>query len=106
MTPRATAVLAIFIGPAACLADQLCSYVLVYSAAATGDKSWLHLITLIAALTSMLGLLVSYRVLRRKTKVFEVDRFLARVGIAMNALFLLVILAGFGLPNLVLNATD
>ena len=97
---------AIFVGPAACAADQLASYVLTYPAAASGDKTWLHVVTGVAAVVTCVGLLTSYRVLRRRTEVFPVDRFLAVLGLTMNAFFLLVVLVGFGLPKLLLHATD
>jgi ABC-type Co2+ transport system permease subunit len=106
MSPRATAMLAIFFGPLACAADQLFSYMLVYPAAASGDKTMLHVLTAIAAVIAATGVLVSYRILRRKTEVFEVDRFLALFGIVMNAFFLAVVVFGFGIPKLLLHPTD
>jgi hypothetical protein len=106
MSPRATAVLAIFFGPAACAADQLFSYMLVYPAAAANDKTMLHVLTLVAAVIAAVGIFLSWRVLRRKTEVFEVDRFLALFGMVLNAFFLLVLVVGFGIPKLLLHATD
>jgi hypothetical protein len=106
MSPRAIAVLAIFFGPAACAADQLFSYILVYPAAASGSNLILHVLTVVAALVAALGLFLSYRVLKRETEVFEVDRFLAIVGLTLNGFFLLVVLVGFGVPKLLLHGTD
>ena len=106
MSPRSTAMLAIFFGPAACAADQLFSYMLVYPAAASNDKTMLHLLTLAAAVFTGIGIFLSWRVLRRKTEVFEVDRFLAIFGMVLNIFFLLVVVVGFGVPKLVLHPTD
>jgi|GEM_PF-3674953 len=106
MSPRAVAVLAMFLGPVACAADQLVSYMLVYPAATGAGMLWLHLVTVAAAAVASVGIYLSFRVLRRRTAVFEVDRFLAVVGIALNAFFLLVVLFGFGLPKLMMHPTD
>ena len=106
MKPRDTAVVAIFLGPAAAAADQLVSYVLVYPAAARSSNAVLHLVTAVAATLAAAGVVISYRVLRRRTEVFEVDRFLALVGVAINVFFLLVVLVGYGLPKLMLHPTD
>jgi hypothetical protein len=106
MSPRATAVMAIFFGPAAAAGDQFFSYMLVYPAAASGTNVWLHVVTVVASVVACVGLLLSYGILRRRTEVFEVDRFLAVVGLAMNAFFLLVVVVGFGLPKVMLHPTD
>ena len=106
MSPRAMAMLAIFFGPAACAADQFFSYMLVYPAAAANDKTWLHVLTLVAAAVAAIGIFLSWRVLRRKTEVFEVDRFLAMFGMVLNIFFLVVVVVGFGVPKLVLHPTD
>ena len=106
MSPRATAMLAIFFGPAACAADQLVSYMLDYPAAAANDKTMLHVLTAVAAVIAAFGILLSWRVLRRRTEVFEVDRFLAVFGMVLNAFFVLVVVVGFGVPKLLLHATD
>jgi hypothetical protein len=106
MSPRAVAMTALFFGPVACAGDQLFSYMLAYPAAASGSKTMLHVLTAVAALVATFGMLLSYRILRRKTEVFPVDRFLALMGVVMNAFFLLVVLVGFGLPKFLLDPTD
>lgn len=106
MSPRATAVLALFFGPAAAAADQLTSYALVYPAQASGSKLTLFVVTACAAALACGGLALSTRVLRRRTEVFDVDRFLAWLGIALNTFFLLVVVVGFGMPKLLLHPTD
>jgi hypothetical protein len=106
MSPRSLAVFALFLGPAACAADELFSYMLVYPAAARGSNSILFVLTVLAALVAGAGLFLSYRVLQRKTEVVEVDRFLALLGVCLNGFFLLVVLAGFGLPKMILHPTD
>jgi hypothetical protein len=108
MSPRSLAVSALFLGPAACAADELFSYMLVYPAAARGSNAILFVLTVLAAVVAGTGLFLSYRVLKRKTETrgVEVDRFLALLGVCLNGFFLLVVLAGFGLPKIILHATD
>jgi hypothetical protein len=106
MTSRSKALYALFLGPAACAADELFSYVLVYPAAARGSNAMLHVLTALAAAVSLFGIYLSYRVLDRRAGQPAVDTFLALLGIAMNAFFLLVVVAGFGLPKLMLHPTD
>jgi hypothetical protein len=113
MTPRQTALLALFIGPAACAIDQLTSYVLVYRAATSrGHVGWVHGATVVAAALVIVGLFLSWRVLRLSREgregegVIGVDRFLAVTAVAMNLFFLLVVVVGFGLPQLILQPLD
>jgi hypothetical protein len=112
MTPRATAMLAIFIGPVVCATDQLVSYALVHRAAAQGSHHSFPGVTAMAAGIVFFGLFLSWRVFRLRTdarrgeEVEGVDRFLAVVGLAMNLFFLLVVVVGFGLPQLFLHPAD
>lgn len=97
MKPRDHAVIAIFVGPFAALADELTSY---------AGLKYVLLVTAASASLAAAGAYASYRILRRRTEVFEVDRFLAWLGLLLNAFFLIVILLGFGIPKLVLSPTD
>jgi hypothetical protein len=113
MTPRQTAVLALFVGPFACAIDQLVSYALVYKAATSrGTSALIHGTTAVAAALVIVGLFFSWRVLRLQGEqrvqagMGGVDRFLAVTAFAMNLFFLLVVVVGFGLPQLLLHPTD
>jgi hypothetical protein len=106
MSQRSLAVVALFLGPAACAADELFSYLLVYPAAARGSNAILFALTALAALVAAAGVFLSYRVLRQKAELVEADRFLALLGVCLNAFFLLVVVAGFGIPSIVLHPTD
>lgn len=106
MKPRSIALLALFLGPFGALANQLASYAFVYDAGAKADNWLLHVFTLLGAIIAAVGLLLSWRILKRRTETFEVDRFLGVMGVALNGFFLLVVLVGFGLPKLVLHPTD
>jgi hypothetical protein len=113
MTPRATAVLAIFVGPVVCATDQLVSYALVHRAAVRGSPAFFPGITALAAsAVILLGLFLSWRVFRWQgdarggEREGGVDRFLAVVGLAMNLFFLVVVVVGFGLPQVFLHPTD
>lgn len=97
MKPRDRAVMAIFFGPAAALADEVASYAILRHTL---------LVTVVSAAITIGGGAMAYRVLRRKTDVFDVDRWVAVAGLLLNAFFLFVIVFGFGIPKLVLHPTD
>ena len=102
MTPRSRAVLAVFVGPAACLVNLVVGYVL----SDRSSKVPMLAASAIAAVVAAIGLLVSGGILRRRTEVFEVDRFVAALGIATNAFFLFVVVVGFGTPEMLLGLAD
>lgn len=106
MTPRAIAMMSMFFGPVAAAADELTSYALTYDAARRGHNALLFVVTAVAAAIATTGLLLAVRVLRRKTEVFEPDRFVAMVAILVNAFFLAAVLVGYGMPKLLLHPTD
>jgi len=113
MTPRQTAMLALFIGPTACAIDQLLSYALVYRAATSrGHDALIQGATAVAVAVILVGLFLSWRLLRSHGGarngggIGGVDRFLAVTAVAMNLFFLLVVVVGFGLPQLLLHPTD
>jgi hypothetical protein len=106
MTPRNLAVTALFAGPLAAAIDLGLSYVLVYRARASGSELSLDLGTVFAAALSAIGIVLSRRVLEKREAVLESDRFLGVCGVALNAFFLLLVLAGFGVPKIVLHPTD
>jgi hypothetical protein len=111
MTSRTTAMLAIFVGPVAAAIAQLVSYALVHRAAVQGSRDMSPGVTAVAASAVLIGLFLSWRAFRwrggvQSTEVEGVDRFLAAVGVAMNLFFLFVIVAGFGLPQLILDPVD
>ena len=105
MKARNLALAAVFVGPAAALVDLTLSYYLVYPAQGSGHKTGLHVVTAAALVVTLVGLVMSRRVLARKNETAEVDRFLAFAGLALNAFFLLVIV-GFAIPKLVLGVHD
>lgn len=106
MSPRNLAVTALFAGPLAGAIDLGLSYVLVYRAAASGSKLSLHVVTALAAALAAVGIVMSWRVLKKRETVIEADRFLGVCGVALNAFFLLLVVVGFGIPKLVLHPTD
>lgn len=106
MSPRALAVTALFAGPLAAALDLGVSYFLVAPAAASGSNALLHVVTAVTAALAALGVVLSWRVLRRREHLVEADRFLGVCGVAMNAFFLFVVLFGLEIPKLVLHPTD
>ena len=112
MNRRTTAMLAIFVGPVVCAADQLVSYALVHRAATNGGRGPIWLSSAVATGIILFGLALSLRVLklrtgtRRDDGVGGVVPFLAVVGIATNLFFLLVVVVGFALPQWFLRPTD
>ena len=113
MTPRSMAMMAIFVGPAACASAQLASYVLVYRVATLrGDSAFVRAPTLVATGLMLAAIVLSLRTMRSQQKVHAgvgiggVDRFLAVTALAMNVFFLVVVVVGFGLPQWVLDPSD
>jgi hypothetical protein len=113
MTSRQRAMLAIFIGPAACAADQIVSYALVYRAAtARGGNGAAFAATAVTAIVVLMGVCLSWSAIPkahrspRGESVVGVDRFLAIAGVATNLFFLLVVVVGFGLPQWFLRPVD
>jgi peptidoglycan biosynthesis protein MviN/MurJ (putative lipid II flippase) len=108
MTARGQALVALFIGAAAAMIDQLVSYVLVYPSQAAGSNYPIAIATIVSAAVATVGLVLGARVLRRQRTgegVAPVDTFLGLLGVVLNAFFLLVII-GMGLPAMILHPTD
>lgn len=105
MKARNLALAALFVGPAAAMIDLTLSYYLVYPAQGSGHKTGLHIVTVLALLVTVVGIVMSRRALARDSETAPVDRFLALGGLALNAFFLLVIV-GFAIPKLVLGIYD
>jgi hypothetical protein len=112
MSRRTTAMLAIFVGPAVCAADQLASYALVHRAATNDGNSAIVACNVAAAGIILVGLALAWRVLASRDEtprddgVGGVVPFLGVVGIATNLFFLLVVVVGFGLPQWFLRPVD
>ena len=100
MTLRTRLVLALLAGPAAAALDMLVSYALVYRAQETGTKLSLHVSTLVALLVAVAATFYAWRVRRRETN--PQDHFLATLGTALGAFFILLILA-FEVPTSLLS---
>lgn len=105
MKARNQALLALFVGAPAAMLDQLASYVLVYPSQASHSNWPIAVSAGIAAVIATGGILLALRVLRRKSEVVEADRFLALLGVVLNAFFLLVIV-GMAVPAAILHPTD
>ncbi len=105
MRARSQAVLALFVGAAAALLDQLASYVLVYPSQAHGGNMPIAVSAIVSGVIASVGIFLAFRVLRRKSEVVEVDRFLALLGVVLNVFFLLVIV-GMAFPATILHPTD
>ncbi len=106
MTPRNLALGALFVGPVVAAIDLGLSYPLVYRARESGSRVWLDLITILCAIAVAGGIAASRSVLRRHDGAAPVDRFLGVLGVALNAFFLLLVLAGYGIPKLVHTPWD
>jgi hypothetical protein len=113
----AASIFAFLAGPLAWSIDLGLSYFLVPRAHASGSNAPLHLGTLVGVLVLAAGALAAARVLRRPrgaivrgpaedaARVAERARFLAAGGLAMQAFFLLVIVA-MEIPKLLLGVHD
>ena len=104
MNQRANAFSAIVLGSVAALGALTASYGLVYPARAHGSKLPLGLALLAGALSACLAGWLALAAHRRATR--ESERFLALLGMILSAFFLFVIVFGFGIPDLVLQARD
>jgi len=103
MSLRTRLVLALLAGPAAAAADLVILYALVYRAQETGTKVSLHVASVIALAVALAGALYAYRTRRRD--VMREDHFLATLGAALGAFFLLLIIA-FEVPAALLSPRD
>jgi hypothetical protein len=101
---RAMAVVALLLGPIAALGAQAGDYALVERARAADSKAWLVVVTLAGALLAGGGALLARQAMRARGT--RGDRLLAVVALLLDLLLLLVVLVGFGLPNLMLHLTD
>ncbi len=106
MSPRSAAIVTLFVGPAVAALDQLMGYFVTPPWPPSQNKLPLLVTSAVAAIAIAAAIATALRLLRRSGDLADVDRFLARLAIAMNAFFLLVVLAGFGIPTVVLHPTD
>ena len=104
MSSRNSAFLALVIGTAATLCAQVLSYGLVYPAGARHSKSPLALALLGGALGVGFAAWLSFGAYRRAS--LPAERFLALLSLVLSAFFLFVVLAGFGIPDLMLGVRD
>ncbi|WP_394845998.1 hypothetical protein LZC95_00865 [Pendulispora brunnea] len=105
MSARKLALLSLAAGPLAALGGQLLDYGLVYVARDHGTKRALFLGTMAAAALAGAGLLLAQRV-HRRASLSRADRFVALLGMVLNAFFLFVVVAGYGLPALLHRLAD
>ncbi len=104
MNARSQASLALALGSFAALASQSLSYALVYPAAARGSKVPVVLALVFGAVTAALAVVLGWRALARSRLPSE--RFLSLLAVALSGFFLLLVVVGFGIPELVLSPKD
>lgn len=95
---------ALSLASAAVLGTQLLAYGLVYPAGAARTKTPIVLALLLGSLLAALAGGVSYRALRRAQG--ESERFTALLSLVISGFFLLVVVAGFGVPTVFLSPKD
>src|SRR4051812_43453514 len=91
----------IFAGPIAWAADHTISYSLVPHACSTGHHYILHVCTAVALLVTLAGFMCAMNVQQRMPddteqsggSVFDRERFMALLGMAMSVAFCMVIIA-------------
>lgn len=105
MTARNLALAAIFVGPMTAMLDLCLSYYLVYPSQGEASKYPLHIATVVAVVLTIVGIVMSRRVLARKGEVAKVDEFLAVGGLGLNAFSLLLVI-GFAIPKFILGVHD
>jgi hypothetical protein len=122
----ATLVVGFLAGPVVWAAGFVAQYGLQLTAAATNDKTLLHVVSVVAAVLACAGIVLCFRAWRRSdagpmpaldqkaaaegdadldTRRREREKFLALSGLAMNAFFVLVIVAE-AIPTFLLRLDD
>jgi hypothetical protein len=104
MSQRSQAFLSVIVGSLATLGALTASYGLVYPARAQQSKVPLCLALLAGAIVACSAGWLALTAHRRARR--ESERFLALLGVVLSAFFLFVIIFGFGIPDLVLQARD
>jgi hypothetical protein len=104
MKPRQSAFLALALATVAVLGSQVLSYGLVYPAKAEHSKLPLLLALSGGALAAIGAILLARLSLRRAS--LESERFIALLSLLLSAYLLFVVIAGFGIPELFLQAKD
>jgi hypothetical protein len=104
MSPRSLAFSSLTLGSVAALAALGASYGLVYPARAHHSKVPLALALAVGSLAACLAGWLSLTAHRRARQ--ESERFLALLSLVLSGFFLFVIVIGFGIPDLILEARD
>lgn len=110
--PDVTPWLALFAGPAGWFLHLATSYALVPFACASGARTMLHAVTVVALLLPACGIVLALRNRRRTRRMATANAeagrrdnradFMSLIGFALSAYFLLVLLFA-GVPNLMID---
>ena len=104
MMPHKATATAIALSTAAVLGSEVLSYALVYPARPHGTRLGLMLALIAGSAMAGLASLISWRALHRSSR--SADRFFALLGFVISLFFLFVLVAGFGIPQLILSPKD
>ncbi len=104
MNPRSLSFWSLTLSSGAVLGALAASYGLVYPARGQHSKLLLALALLAGAFAACVAGWLSLAARRRAAH--ESERFLALLGLVLSGFFLFVIVFGFGIPNLLLEAHD
>ena len=104
MKPRNSALLALALAAVAALGSQVLSYGLVYPAKAQHTRLPVVFGLLSGGVATSCAIALAFLALRRSSLTSE--RFVARLSLLVGVFLLLVVVAGFGIPALFLEAKD
>lgn len=104
MSSRNAAFLALCLGTAAVLGSQTLCYGLVYPSQSAHNKLPIVLGALCGVLSSVVAIWLSARA--RRDAAERSERFMALLSLALGCFFLFIVVAGFGIPVVLLSPRD